>query len=127
MDAIVSPAQPPNHATGVVSTKASKYGLSLASDCQRISPGSSKPCDSGDMELLRWQVGDATVCRIPELDATAALQGLIPKFDLAGVSRAGWLIPDFVDQAGRLYGLVQVFLIFINDQMIIVDPGVGND
>ena len=115
-------------------TLQARYQLNQGFECglrlyqrQRISPGSSKPCDSDDMKLLRWQVGDATVCRIPELDATAALQGLIPKFDLASVSRAGWLMPDFVDQAGRLHGWVQVFLIFINGQMIIVDPGVGND
>jgi hypothetical protein len=32
------------------------------------------------MEILRWRVGDATVLRIAESDAIAALQGLIPKF-----------------------------------------------
>jgi hypothetical protein len=37
------------------------------------------------METLRSQVGDATVFRIRELDATAALQGLIPEFDLADI------------------------------------------
>jgi hypothetical protein len=49
------------------------------------------------MDTLRWRVGDATVLRIAELDATAALQGLIPKFDL-DVARADWLTPDFVDE-----------------------------
>ena len=34
------------------------------------------------MDILRWQVGDATVLRIAELDATPALEGLIPQFDL---------------------------------------------
>ena len=79
------------------------------------------------METLRWSVGDATIFRIGELDATAALQDLIPKFDLADVARAGWLTPNFVDQSGRLRGSVQVFLIMIADHVIIVDPGVGND
>jgi glyoxylase-like metal-dependent hydrolase (beta-lactamase superfamily II) len=78
------------------------------------------------MDTLRWRVGDATVLRIAELDATAALQGLIPKFDLADVARAEWLIPDFVDEDGQLRGLVQAFVIMIADQVIIVDPGVGN-
>jgi glyoxylase-like metal-dependent hydrolase (beta-lactamase superfamily II) len=85
-----------------------------------------QPWDSGDMELLRWKVGDATVFRIADVDATAALQGLIPKFNLAAVSRAAWLAPDFVDQTGRLRGMVQAFLIMIDGQAIIVDPGVGN-
>jgi glyoxylase-like metal-dependent hydrolase (beta-lactamase superfamily II) len=78
------------------------------------------------MELLRWRVGDATVIRIGDVDATAALQGLIPKFDPAAVSRAAWLTPDFIDEMGRLRGLVQAFLIMIGRRVIIVDPGVGN-
>ena len=78
------------------------------------------------MDILRWQIGDATVFRLGELDATAALQGLIPKFDLAGIPRDAWLTPDFVDEKGRLRGLVQAFLIVLGDQKIIVDSGVGN-
>ena len=78
------------------------------------------------METLRWHVGDATILRIWEVDASAALQGLIPKFDPAAVSRAAWLTPDFVDEMGRPRGLVQAFLIMIAGQTIIVDPGVGN-
>jgi glyoxylase-like metal-dependent hydrolase (beta-lactamase superfamily II) len=78
------------------------------------------------METLRWQVGDATVLRIRELDATAALQGLIPEFDLADISRAAWLRPNFVNESGLLRGLVQGFLIIIASHKIIVDPGVGN-
>jgi hypothetical protein len=67
------------------------------------------------MDTLRWRVGDATVLRIAELDATAALRGLIPKFDLADVARAEWLTPDFVDEDGQLRGLVQAFVIMIAD------------
>lgn len=52
------------------------------------------------MEILRWHVGDATIVRIREVDATAALQGLIPKFDPAAVSRTAWLAPEFVDEMG---------------------------
>ena len=73
-----------------------------------------KAWDSGDMELRRWQVGDATVFRIADVDATAALQGLIPKFSPAAVSRVAWLTPDFVDEMGRLRGMVQAFLIMIS-------------
>ena len=87
---------------------------------------SAQPWDSDDVETLRWQVGDATVFRIGELDATAALQGLIPEFDLADISGMPGLTPDFVDRTGRLRGMVQAFLIVIAGQKIIVDPGVGN-
>ena len=87
---------------------------------------SAQPWDSDDVETLRWQVGDATVFRIGELDATAALHGLIPEFDLADTSGMPWLTPDFVDGTGRLRGMVQAFLIVSAGQKIIVDPGVGN-
>ena len=59
------------------------------------------------MELLRWQVGDATILRIGDLDATPALQGLIPKFDPAAVSSAAWLTPNFIDEMGRLRRLLR--------------------
>jgi glyoxylase-like metal-dependent hydrolase (beta-lactamase superfamily II) len=78
------------------------------------------------VDTLRWRVGDATVIRVPELDATAALEGLIPRLDLAAISEDAWLRPDFVDDAGRPRGLVQAFVILIADYTIMVDPGVGN-
>jgi hypothetical protein len=78
------------------------------------------------METLRWQIGDATVFRIGELDAAATLEGLISEFDLADISHDAWLTPNFVDEQGRLRALVQAFLTVIADQKIIIDPGVGN-
>jgi glyoxylase-like metal-dependent hydrolase (beta-lactamase superfamily II) len=78
------------------------------------------------VEILRWRVGDAVVIRIPELDATAALDGLIPQFDLVNVSGDAWLQPNFVDETGRLRGLVQAFVVLIAGHTIVVDPGVGN-
>jgi glyoxylase-like metal-dependent hydrolase (beta-lactamase superfamily II) len=78
------------------------------------------------VDILRWRVGNATVLRIAELDATPALEGLIPQFDLTSISGDAWLRPNFVDEAGRLRGLVQAFVILIGAHKIIVDPGVGN-
>jgi glyoxylase-like metal-dependent hydrolase (beta-lactamase superfamily II) len=83
-------------------------------------------CQGTEMEILRWPVGEATVFRIGEVDASAALNGVIREFDPADISRAGWLTPHFVDEAGRLKGLVQAFLILLAGKAIIVDPGVGN-
>jgi hypothetical protein len=77
------------------------------------------------MEILRWDIGDATVVRVGELDATAALQGLIPDLDPAEVSRTSWLAPHFIDEVGRLKGLVQAFVVLIAGKVIIVDPASG--
>ena len=79
------------------------------------------------MEILRWDVGDAAVIRVGELDATSALQGLIPDLDRADVSRASWLTPRYIDGTGRLKGSVQTFVVLIAGKVIIVDPGVGNE
>jgi glyoxylase-like metal-dependent hydrolase (beta-lactamase superfamily II) len=78
------------------------------------------------METLRWQVGDITVFRVGEVDASSALDGLIAEYDPADVARADWLTPDFVDDAGRPKGLVQAFVLVTGEESIIVDPGVGN-
>jgi glyoxylase-like metal-dependent hydrolase (beta-lactamase superfamily II) len=76
--------------------------------------------------MLRWRVGDATVIRVPELDAAGALEGLIPRLDLASISGDAWLRPHFVDEAGNPRGLVQAFVILMAGYTIMVDSGVGN-
>jgi glyoxylase-like metal-dependent hydrolase (beta-lactamase superfamily II) len=67
-----------------------------------------------------------SVFRIAEVDASPALDGLIREFDPAAVARAAWLKPHFVDDAGRLKGQVQAFLIVAPGKVILVDPGIGN-
>ena len=67
-----------------------------------------------------------SVFRIGEVDASAALDGLIREFDPAAVARAAWLQPNFVDDTGRLKGQVQAFLIVAPGKVILVDPGIGN-
>jgi hypothetical protein len=73
------------------------------------------------MEILRWDVGDAAVIRVGELDATSALEGLIPDLDRADVSRASWLTPRYIDETGRLKGSVQAFVVFIAGKVIGLD------
>ncbi len=78
------------------------------------------------MRALRWRVGEATIIRIAETDASSALVGLIDGFDPDAVSAASWLSPDFVDRSGRLKGVVQAFVVLLGDTTILIDPGVGN-
>jgi glyoxylase-like metal-dependent hydrolase (beta-lactamase superfamily II) len=78
------------------------------------------------MEILRWRVGAATVLRVPEIDAAVALDGLIADLDPVALSRATWLRPHFVDDTGRLKGLVQAFAVLVGGTSVVVDPGVGN-
>lgn len=84
-----------------------------------------RPWDSWLVRTLRWQVGEATVLRIGEVDATPALDGLLPDLDPAAVDAVPWLRPDFVDPAGRLRGAVQAFLVLLDGHRILVDPGIG--
>ncbi len=79
------------------------------------------------MRTLRWTVGDATVLRIGEVDASAALDGLLLDLDPAAVDAMPWLRPDFADPAGRLRGGVQAFLILVDGHRILVDPGIGEN
>jgi glyoxylase-like metal-dependent hydrolase (beta-lactamase superfamily II) len=85
-------------------------------------------CQDAAIDILRWQVGAATIVRIAETDASAAVDGLYGELDRERLLRdAGWwLTPRFMDSRGHLRGLVQGFLVRTDGVMIVVDPGVGN-
>jgi glyoxylase-like metal-dependent hydrolase (beta-lactamase superfamily II) len=85
-------------------------------------------CQDAAIDILRWQIGAATIFRIAETDASAAVDGLYGELDRERLIRdAGWwLTPRFMDQEGHLRGLVQGFVVFTDGKSIVVDPGVGN-
>lgn len=79
------------------------------------------------MSRLTWRVGDATILRILEVDASDAMVGLVDGLDAAAVAEAAWLRPGFVTDEGRLRAAVQVFVVVLPSATIVVDPGVGNE
>jgi len=73
-----------------------------------------------------WQIGDIWMTPIVEMDASGAIQEIIADARPADIARAPWLTPDHLDGSGRLNGVVQSFLIELEDTFIVVDTCVGN-
>jgi glyoxylase-like metal-dependent hydrolase (beta-lactamase superfamily II) len=73
-----------------------------------------------------WRIGDLRVTRIVEMDASPALQEILVDADPEPLARAQWLSPNYLDDAGRLTGVIQSFVVEGPDGVTIVDTCVGN-
>lgn len=73
-----------------------------------------------------WHVGRAIITPVYETDAGNILQSGIALATPERVLGVPWLMPRFADQAGRLKGVVQAFVIALGDAVILVDTCVGN-
>ena len=51
---------------------------------------------------MRWTIGQVTVTKLVELEATGGSRFLLPQATPEEVRKIGWLVPDFADEAGRL-------------------------
>ena len=75
----------------------------------------------------RWVVGAARITSIVE-DQTDGIPPALffPAADAATVRRHGWLRPRFADGDGNVGLRVQAFVVEVAEQVIVVDPCVGN-
>jgi glyoxylase-like metal-dependent hydrolase (beta-lactamase superfamily II) len=74
---------------------------------------------------MQWQVGEATIIAVVEQDLT--MDGLISKAKPETLAEIAWLQPHFVDEDGRMLGLVQCFVIELGGNLVVVDTCVGDD
>lgn len=73
----------------------------------------------------RWQIGEAKITAVVEQpldDINGLIQGATPE-NLAEIT---WLQPHFMDDDGKLLGLVQCFVIELGGKRIVVDTCVGD-
>lgn len=75
----------------------------------------------------RWQIGDARVTRVVEVDTFAVPPDLLFQIDAESVKRHSWLLPDFATEDGRVLLSIQAFIIEVDGLRIMVDPCLGND
>ena len=74
---------------------------------------------------MHWQVGEARITAVVEQDLV--MDGLISKARPDALAEIAWLRPHFVDEAGRMLGLVQCFVIEIGGKLVVVDTCVGDE
>jgi glyoxylase-like metal-dependent hydrolase (beta-lactamase superfamily II) len=79
------------------------------------------------MHQGKWQIGDVTVTRVVEIEATGGMSRIIPDAKREVLKEISWLYPHFVDEHGRMRGSIHALIIETPDRTIVVDTCVGND
>jgi glyoxylase-like metal-dependent hydrolase (beta-lactamase superfamily II) len=77
--------------------------------------------------MLKWRIGDVTVTRILELEATGGTRFILPQATPEVIRGIGWLAPHFADEAGKLRMSIHALAVETPDRRIIVDTCIGND
>jgi glyoxylase-like metal-dependent hydrolase (beta-lactamase superfamily II) len=74
-----------------------------------------------------WRIGDVTVTKIVELEATGGTRFILPQATPELVREERWLYPHFADERGRLRMSVHALVIDTPTRRILVDTCIGND
>ena len=77
--------------------------------------------------MLKWQIGDVTVTRVLELEATGGSRFILPQATPEVIRDIGWLAPHFADENGRLKMSVHALVVETPTKRLIVDTCIGND
>ncbi|HMD65996.1 MAG TPA: MBL fold metallo-hydrolase [Stellaceae bacterium] len=76
---------------------------------------------------MKWRIGEVTVTKIVELEATGGSRFILPQATRDAVLPIGWLQPDFADELGRLKMSIHALVVETPGRRIIVDTCLGND
>ena len=79
------------------------------------------------MSQGKWRIGDVTVTRVVEIEATGGMSRIIPKAKREMVQKIPWIYPHFADETGRMRGAIHALILETPDRTIMVDTCVGND
>ena len=77
--------------------------------------------------MSKWRIGDVTVTKVIELEATGGSRFLLPQATPDIIKTIAWLQPHFADENGRLRMSIHTFLVETPDRRIVVDTCLGND
>ncbi len=76
---------------------------------------------------MKWTIGDVTVTKIVEMEATGGSRFLLPQATREAIQPIAWLQPHFADDEGRLRMSIHSFVVQTPTRRIIVDTCLGND
>jgi glyoxylase-like metal-dependent hydrolase (beta-lactamase superfamily II) len=77
--------------------------------------------------MTRWRIGDVTVTKVLELEATGGSRFILPDATPEAVRTISWLRPHFADATGRLRMSVHALVVETPSRRIVVDTCIGND
>ena len=79
------------------------------------------------MKQGKWQIGDVTVTRVVEIEATGGMSRVIPDAKRERLKEIPWMYPHFADENGRMRGAIHALIVETPNRTIMVDTCVGND
>jgi glyoxylase-like metal-dependent hydrolase (beta-lactamase superfamily II) len=77
--------------------------------------------------MLTWRIGDVTVTKIVELEATGGTRFILPQATREAARSIAWMHPHFMDEEGRLKMSIHALVIEAHGRRIMVDTCLGND
>ena len=77
--------------------------------------------------MSKWRIGDVTITKVIELEATGGSRFLLPQATPDLIKPIAWLQPHFADENGRLRMSIHTFLVETPTRRIVVDTCLGND
>src|SRR5215831_20159496 len=77
--------------------------------------------------MAQWRIGDVTVTKVLELEATGGSRFILPTATPEAVQAHRWLFPHFMDERGRLRMSVHALVVETPSRRILVDTCIGND
>ena len=77
--------------------------------------------------MLRWRIGDVTITKVVELEATGGSRFILPQATREEVQPIRWLQPHFADAEGRLRMSIHALVVETPTRRMVVDTCLGND
>jgi glyoxylase-like metal-dependent hydrolase (beta-lactamase superfamily II) len=77
--------------------------------------------------MLKWTIGDVTITRIVELEASGGTRFILPQATYEAVREIPWLTPHFAEEGGKLKTSIHALVVETPGRRIIVDTCIGND
>jgi len=77
--------------------------------------------------MKQWKVGEVTVTKIVEYEATGGSRFILPQATPEAVRDIAWLKPHFMSEDGELIMSIHALVVETPDRRIIVDTCIGND
>lgn len=87
--------------------------------------GKTMPASENSI-MQKWRIGDVTVTKIVELEATGGLGFILPQATREAVAGMRWMYPHFMDENGRVKASVHALVVETPSRRIIVDTCIGN-
>jgi len=77
--------------------------------------------------MMKWRIGEVTVTKIVELEATGGTRFVLPQATREAALQIPWLAPHFMDDEGRLKMSIHALVIETPTRRMIVDTCLGNE